>query len=302
MKILFNKLSLIIFFSLFLLFLLNQGLELFKKHDIVIGSKNFTESRIIAEIYAIALEKAGYKVEKKLNLAGTLVAHEALKAAKIDLYPEYTGTALLNILNLPPVKDEQKAYKIISKMYLDKYNLVWLKPAPANNSQGLVITGNTSDKYKLTSLSQLSQLAPMLKLASTPEFIERDDGLKGLKRTYGNFIFKYVKIYDNGIKYRILKNNLADVLVGFTTDGELQNKYFIVLKDDKAFWISYHSAPVVRNIILKKHPEIVKILDNISEKLTDNVLQKLNAEADIKKRDYRAVAYQFLLENKLIKD
>jgi osmoprotectant transport system substrate-binding protein len=272
------------------------------KPTVRIGSKNFTESLILGEMYALALENAGYQVERKLNLGGTLVAHEALKSGDIDMYPEYTGTGLIDILKLPAKSDPKEVYDIVSKNYKEKFNLIWLEPTQANDSQGLVATKKVAEKYNLYTVSELAKLAPQLRMAAVPEFEEREDGLKGLKKFFGGFNFKSIKLYDYGVKYRVLLNDEADVTVGFTTDGELTNPNLVLLKDDKRFWPPYFVAPVVRADILQKDPGIEKVLNEVSSKINSKNMQQLNAEVDIKKREYTEVAKEFLQKEGILKE
>jgi osmoprotectant transport system substrate-binding protein len=271
------------------------------KPTVRIGSKNFTESLILGEMYALALENAGYKVERKLNLGGTLVAHEALKSGDIDMYPEYTGTGLIDILKLPAKSDPKEVYDIVSKNYKEKFNLIWLEPTQVNDSQGLVTTKKVAEKYNLYTVSQLANLAPRLRMAAVPEFEEREDGLKGLKKFYGGFNFKSIKLYDYGVKYRVLLNGEADVTVGFTTDGDLTNPNLVLLKDDKRFWPPYYVAPVVRADLLQKDPGIEKVLNEVSSKIDSKKMQQLNAEVDIQKREYTEVAKEFLQKEGILK-
>ncbi|MGO4181456.1 glycine betaine ABC transporter substrate-binding protein [Paenibacillus sp. TAF43_2] len=271
------------------------------KEKIKVGSKNFTESLILGEMYALALEDAGYKVDRKLNLGGTLVAHEALKKGDIDFYPEYTGTGLINVLELPPNSDAKTVYDTVAKGYKEKFNLVWLEPTNANDSQGLVTTKKIAEKYNLYKISDLVKLAPELNLAAVPEFEEREDGLKGLNTFYGKMNFKSIKLFDYGIKYRVTLDGEADVTVGFTTDGDLTNPDLVLLEDDKKFWPPYFVAPVLRGELNEKDPEIAKVLNKISAKLDNTTVQKLNAQVDIDKKEYADVAKAFLEEQGLLK-
>jgi osmoprotectant transport system substrate-binding protein len=259
-----------------------------------IGSKNFTESLILGELYAQSLEIAGYHVERKFNLGGTLIAHESLKRGQIDLYPEYTGTSFINILHRSAPKNPEEAYAQLSREYQKRWQLSCLKPALANDSQGLVITRKTAQRYKLYTLSRLAQLAPQLALGSIPEFEEREDGLQGLQRYYRGFHFKKVALFDNGLKYQALQNNNVDVVVAFTTDGDLSNPQFVLLQDDKAFWPSYQVIPIIRTDILRKSPAIKTLLDQTSGRLTTSILQQLNSKVDLEKQDYRTVVHTFL--------
>ncbi|MFF2910262.1 glycine betaine ABC transporter substrate-binding protein [Paenibacillus sp. NPDC057934] len=271
------------------------------KTVVKVGSKNFTESLVLGEMYALALEDAGYKVDRKLNLGGTLVAHEALKKGDIDFYPEYTGTGLINVLELPPKSDAKTVYDEVAKGYKDKFNLIWLEPTNANDSQGLVTSKKIAEKYNLYKISDLVKYAPELNMAAVPEFEEREDGLKGLNATYGKLNFKSMKLFDYGIKYRVVLDGEADVTVGFTTDGDLTNKDLVLLEDDKKFWPPYFVAPVIRGELNDKDPEIAKVLNTISAKLDNETVQKLNAQVDIEKKEYADVAKSFLEEQGLIK-
>ncbi|MCO7124293.1 glycine/betaine ABC transporter substrate-binding protein [Sporolactobacillus shoreicorticis] len=271
------------------------------KQTITIGSKNFTESIILGEMYADALENAGYKVNRKLNLGGTLVAHEALKKGDIDMYPEYTGTGLLDILKENKLTDADAVYKEVAKQYKDKWNLIWLNPSKANDSNGLAVSKKISDKYNIHTFSDFARESKKINFASTPEFDERADGLKGLKATYGGFNFKSSKIYDYGLRYQLLENGKADAIVAFTTDGQLTNKNVVLLEDNKHFYPPYFVCPVIRANVIKKDPNVQKVINAVSAKLTEKNMQEMNAQVDLQKQKYQDVAKQFLIDNDLIK-
>lgn len=260
--------------------------------DVTVGSKNFTESVVLAEIYAQALEQAGFHVNRKLNLGGTLIAHEALKRGEIDFYPEYTGTGLIDILKQPP--QQTHLHEVLDREYQQRWHLRWLESSSANDGQGLVVTKTTADRYGVYTLSKLSQLAPQLTMAGVPEFEERADALPGLQKAYGGFQFKKIQLYDHGLKYRVLQNGQADVTVGFTTDGILTDPNLVLLKDDRHFWPQYRITPVIRESVIQQHPEIEKILNQISKHLTTETVQKLNAEVDLQHREAADVAHDFL--------
>ncbi|MFE4714374.1 MULTISPECIES: glycine betaine ABC transporter substrate-binding protein [Paenibacillus] len=271
------------------------------KKKIVVGSKNFTESLILGEMYALVLENAGIKVDRKLNLGGTLIAHEALKKGDIDVYPEYTGTALQNILNEKPLTDPKQVFDLVSDYYKKEFNLVWLAPSQANNTQAIAISRSASEKYGITTLSELQAKAGEINFAGVPEFEEREDGLLGMNRVYGEFKFKSLKLFDYGVKYRVVLNDEAQATMAFGTDGELLNPDLVVLKDDKHLWPPYNVAPVIRQEALDQDKEISTLLDAISAKLDDATMQKLNGEVDINKKEYKDVAKQFLKDSGLIK-
>ena len=262
------------------------------KPIIKVGSKNFTESLVLGELYADALEHAGYKVDRKLNL-GDAVVHTSLVNGDIDLYPEYTGTGLLSILKEAPIYDSKAVYDEVSAKYKDKFKLIWLDPSAANDSQGLVITKKASDQYNIHTISDLQKNASKIRFASQGEFDKRSDGLPALIKAYGPFNFKDEKLYDNGLKYDVLKNDKADLAVAYTTEGQLSDSQFVVLEDDKHVWPPYNVAPVVRQDILDKNPDIKDILNKVTAKLDNKTLIKLNAEVDIDKKEYKTVAKEF---------
>lgn len=262
--------------------------------DLKIGSKNFTESVLIGELYAQALERKGIRVQRRFNLGGTLIAHEALKAGEIDLYPEYTGTGLLDVLHVSPPHNEQEAFYTLASGYAEQWGLRWLAPSVANNSQGLVMRRALARQLGISTLSGLAKQASRLRLGSIPEFEERPDGLKGLRRAYGGFRFKAIALYDNGLKYQILRRGDVDVTVAFTTDGALSGADFLLLRDDRHFWPAYHVAPVMRDEVLAAHPEVATVLNRIAAALDTQTLQRLNYQVDQEKRDYRQVIRHYL--------
>lgn len=272
------------------------------KPTIKIGSKNFTEQYILGELYAQALEAAGYPVERKLNLGGTLVAFEAIKSGEIDLYPEYTGTALLDILKGEPQSDDKAVYEEVKKGYKEKWGIDVLEQTPFNNTYVLVTTKEVAQKYNLKTLTDLSTKAPELRFALIPEFGERADGLPGLQKTYGGYQFKSAKLFDIGLKYKALTSGQVDVTIAFGTDGQIAGYDLFTLEDDKKFWPPYHVAPQVRGELLKKNPEVGEILNKVNALLTSEVMAGLNWKVDGEdKEEPAAVAKEFLQAKGFIK-
>ncbi|MEO6913503.1 MAG: glycine betaine ABC transporter substrate-binding protein [Candidatus Baltobacteraceae bacterium] len=267
-----------------------------KAGGIRIGSKNFTESYVVAEIYAQTLENAGISVERKFNLGSAQIAMAALTRGEIDMYPEYTGTALIDILKLPPLRDAEKIYDTVKHDYRRRFALTWLTPSPMNDSQALATTQAVSKQYNLTTLSQCALLAPKLRLAAIPEFVARADALPGLQKFYGGFAFKEVRTYDIGLKYKALLDGDADVCTAFTTDGQIGVDNLVVLQDDRHFWPAYNVAPVVRDGVLHKYPEMAALLDRATGLITDESARKLNYEVDGQHQEYADVVSAFLKE------
>ena len=268
---------------------------------IIVGSKNFTEEFILGELYAQMLENAGFKVERKFNLGGTPVAQAAITSGQIDLYPEYTGTALLTVLKLPSEHDTQKVYQTVAADYKKQFQLIWLDESPMNDTQALAMTQAESQKYGITTISEMVAHASELTMIGPPEFEARQDGLPGLKQIYGNFqLKKYISV-DPGLRYQGLLNGDANVVVAFGTDWQIAADNLVVLKDDKGLFPPYHVAPVVREDTLNAHPEIATALNKLAPKLTDSVMQTLNGEVGEKQRAAADVAKEFLTQAGLIK-
>lgn len=259
-----------------------------------IGSKNFTEEFVIAEIYAQALEAKGLTVDRsKFNLGSTQIAMAALQHGDIDLYPEYTGTMLIDVLHRAPLRDPKAIYETVGSALLER-GLVVLPPSPMNDSQALATTQAIATKYGITTLSKLAPLASHLRLATIPEFVSRADGLPGLQKFYGGFKFADVKSYDIGLKYDALLGGSADVATAFTTDGAIAADHLVVITDDRHFWPAYNVAPVVRRGVLTKHPQIATILNAVSPLITDVAAQQMNYAVEHDKADPAEVAAKFL--------
>ncbi len=266
----------------------------FDMNAVRVGSKNFTESFVIAEIYAQALERAGMRVERLFNLGSTQIAIAAMERGNIDCYPEYTGTALIDVLHLPPIADSRKAYAVVAREFERRYGIVWLDPSPMNDSQALATTRALAQAKRLATLSDVSRAAPQLRLATIQEFLARPDGLPGLQRFYGGFRFAQVRTYDIALKYQALLEGKADVSSAFSTDGEIATDALVVLRDDRHFWSAYNVAPVVRRAALAGRPQIARVLDAVSPAITDKAAQAMNAAVEKSQQDPADVAAAFL--------
>jgi len=263
------------------------------RNSIRVGSKNFTESIVIAEIYAQALEAAHFSVVRRFNLGSTQIALAAMQRGEIDLYPEYTGTALIDVLHHAPVRDARTAYEIVRAAFAATYGIDWLAPSPMSDSQGLATTAAVAQRYRLRTLSDLARVSGRLRLATIPEFVGRPDGLPGLARTYG-ITFATVRSYDIALKYQALLAGDADVATAFTTDGTIAAKHLVVLEDDKHLWPPYNVAPLVRTSVARQQPGIATALDAISPRITDASAQAMNAAVENDKADPADVAAKFL--------
>ncbi|MBP2071650.1 glycine betaine ABC transporter substrate-binding protein [Thermoanaerobacterium butyriciformans] len=268
---------------------------------VVIGSKNFTEQIIMGNMLATLIEKnTDLKVDRKLNLGGTDVAFNALKSGDIDMYVEYTGTGLVNILKKPTQNNSDAVYNEVKKDFKEKYNLDWLEPIGFNNTYTLAVSPSVEEKYHPKTISDLKKISNNLVLGCTMEFTERPDGYPGLKKTY-DIEFKSVKGMDSGLRYPAIEKGDVDVIDAFSTDGMLKAYNLTVLEDDKNFFPPYYAAPLVRDDTLKKHPELKDVLNKLAGQINDETMRELNYKVDKLGEDPRTVADDFLKSKGLIK-
>ena len=264
-----------------------------------VGSKNFTEQFVLAEIYAQALESAGIKTEKKLNLGGTLIAQKAMEEKQIDFYPEYTGTMLLAVLKAEPMTDPKAVYDKVKEAYA-KMGLVLLNQSNLNNGYSMVVRPETAQKYKLETLSDLTKVAKELKIGAGPEFRDRKDGLPGLKDKYG-MVFGEDLQMAIGLRYQALKSDQVQVVNGYSTDGLISALKLKRLRDDKNLWPPYFVVPVIRREALEANPKIGEVLNRVSALLDEATMAQMNLQVDGDKLEPRDVARDFLKTKGLVK-
>jgi glycine betaine/choline ABC-type transport system substrate-binding protein len=269
---------------------------------ITVGSKNFTEQFVLGEIYSQALEAAGYKVKKQLNLGSELIAHKALQTGKVDAYPEYTGTALTSFFGVKTAdvpKDANKAYED-TKAGFAKENITALAPTPFENTYRLGMTKEGAAKIgNPKTISDLKGKESKLSITGFPECKQRQDCLLGVEDTYG---LKFGKFVSSEQKYQVLDSGDADVAFIFTTDGDLAGGKYVVLDDDKKFFPPYNVTFNVRNEALKNlGPEGQKVIEEVQKPLTEKVMQELNARVDIDKKKPADVAASYLQQAGFVK-
>ena len=269
--------------------------------EITIGSKNFTEQKILGEIYAQALEAAGYTVQKELNLGDEKTALAALEAGEISAYPEYTGTALLSFFGFKADElpsDEAQAFEEAKKGFAEK-NLTALEPTPFVSSNEVAVTKETADKLGLQKISDLEGKSQDLTLYGTPECRQRLDCLLGLQEVYGLDFKKFVPV-DIALRHEVLTKGQADVSIVFTTDPQNKREGFVLLEDDKGMFPPYNSTLVVRDDVIEEAgPDLEETVTLVNKGLTDEVMQELNARVDLDKETPEAVAGQYLEESGL---
>ncbi len=270
-----------------------------------IGSKNFTEAILVAEMYALALENAGIRVERKFNLGATPVAHTALVNGEIDLYPEYTSTGLLEVLKQVPIADAKGILEAVRKGYEEQFKLTWLEPSPFNNTNALAMTRQRAEELGIRTYSDLVARSGELKLGGPPEFPERED-TKGLMAAYGfdpKFIGdNFVQLDTGALRYEALTKGDIDVVVAFGTDGQINGLGLVLLEDDKNYYPIYQIAPVIRQDTLAANPAIAETLNKLAPLLTNDVMSGLNWQVDgPEKKEIADVARAFLQQQGFIK-
>ncbi len=269
-----------------------------RTHGITVGSKNFTEQLVLGELLAQYLESVCHApVERRFYLAGTYICHQALLAGRIDVYVEYTGTALAAILKQRPSGDSQAVYEQVKDEYRRKFDLDVMPPLGFNNSFAMVMRGDDARRLGVSTLSQLARVAPRLRLGVGYEFLERQDGYKGLVSTYGLKFAEAPRVMDLGLLYRALENKSVDVVAGNNTDGLIAALGLVVLKDDKHYFPPYDAVPIVRPQLFQECPRARAAIERLAGRITADDMRKMNYAVDGKKRDAADVAREFLQRN-----
>jgi glycine betaine/choline ABC-type transport system substrate-binding protein len=265
-----------------------------KGPTIVVGSKNFSEQLILGEIVAQHLEKTLHAtVIRKLDLGGTLLAHQAIVKGEIDIYPEYTGTALTAILKGEPNSDAAKVLETVRAGY-KQWGLVWMPPLGFNNTFAMAIRKQDADERSVKTLSDAAAYRPGWKLGVGYEFVKRPDGLAGLIGTYRINCKGSVKTMDLGLLYQALEDEQVDMVAGSSTDGLLSAKPFVVLEDDRHYFPPYEAALLVRSAALEKFPGLKDSLAALSGKITTSKMSAMNYQLDGKHRPIKEIAANFL--------
>jgi osmoprotectant transport system substrate-binding protein len=272
------------------------------KVSLTIGSKNFTEQKVLGEIYAQGLEAAGYKISKDLNLGDEKTALAAVKSGQISAYPEYTGTALLSFFGkqadqLP--KDPQAAYEE-AKQGFEADGLTAFPPTPFTSSNEVAVTAETAEKLGLKNISDLEGKSQDLTMYGSPECRQRLDCLLGLEQVYGLKFKKFVPV-DIARRHEVLTSGRADVSIVFTTDPQIKRENEVLLEDDKGMFPPYNSTLVMKQETADQAgPDLAKTIDLLQKQLTDENMQELNARVDLDKKDPAEVAKEYLTETGLI--
>ena len=269
-------------------------------HDIIVGSKNFTEQLILGELFAQLLEQScRTTVDRRFYLAGTYICQQAILAGRIDVYPEYTGTALAAVLKQTASGDAAQVYETVKREYLQKFNLDVMPPLGFNNSFALVMRGDDARRLGLTKLSQLAQQAPQMRLGVGYEFLERKDGYQGLIRTYDLKFAEPPRVMDLGLLYRALQNRSVDIVAGSNTDGLIEALKLAVLEDDRHYFPPYDAVPIVRPELFQRFPAARAAFERLAGRISANEMRRMNYAVDGEKRDAAAIAREFLQQRNL---
>jgi osmoprotectant transport system substrate-binding protein len=262
---------------------------------VIVGTKNFTEQVILGEILSQQIEnKTKLKVDRRFNLNGTFICHEAIKKGEIDLYPEYTGTAYTSILKQPVIGDAQQVFEKVKQEYPQRFKLEWSAPFGFSNSFAMIIRGDDARKLGVKTLSEAAKYTPQWRAGFGFEFLNREDGFPGLSKTYALKFKDQPRVMDLGLLYRALTEKQVDLVAGNSTDGLIPTLDLVVLKDDKQYFPPYEAAAIARQEILQKHPELRQALNDLGGKITEEKMQQLNYRVDGKKEDVKQVVREFL--------
>jgi osmoprotectant transport system substrate-binding protein len=268
---------------------------------IVVGSKNFTESFILGELIAQQIEAhTKLKVERRFYLAGTYICQQAILAGRIDIYPEYTGTALTAILKQGISRDKREAYERVRDEYERRFGLTLGPAFGFNDTFAMEIRGEDARRLNVRTLSQAAQFAPQWRPGFGYEFMERPDGYHGLVATYGLHFAEAPRIMDLGLLARALKGRQIDFAGGNATDGLIPALDLVALEDDRHYFPPYEAVPVIRQQTLQLHPEIAALLADLGGKISDEEMQKMNYAVDAQHRDTQDVVREFLKSKRLV--
>lgn len=271
------------------------------KKSVVIGSKDFSESIILGEMFAQLIENnTDIEVVRKLNMGGTFVCFEAIKNGDIDIYPEYTGTGLTAQLKMDVITDSEEAYRVVAEEFNKQFNIKWLSPLGLNNTYTLAVTQEVVEEYGVETFSDLAAVSEDLIFGAEHEFFNRQDGFEGLVDAYGMEFAGEPKKMQVALKYQAIGNGDMDVTDAFATDGQIIQYNLKILEDDKGFFPPYYVAPIVKNETLEQFPELEGVLDMLAGLVDDATMTELNYRVDVEGESAETVATDFLTNAGLV--
>lgn len=261
---------------------------------VIVGSKNFSEQVILGELLAQTIERTtGLRVERRLNLGGTFISDQALRSGAIDVYVEYTGTALTAIFHQPVLRDHADVLARVTAAYAETGRTV-LSPLGFNNTFAILVRGAEARRLNLNTISDAAPHTPNWKAAFGYEFLEREDGYKGLVRTYGLRFAETPHVMDLTLSYRALAGSSIDVIAGEATSGLIKGLDLYMLKDDRQYFPPYHAIPVVRTETLTAHPELRTAIERLAGRISEEAMRQMNYDVDVDHRDVVVVVREFL--------
>jgi osmoprotectant transport system substrate-binding protein len=264
------------------------------RSQIVIGSKFFTEQVVLAELLAQHIEAhTGIHVERKTNLGGTLLVHKAMQAGQVDLYVEYTGTALNAVLNESPTGNSSAVYQRVKQLYGERFDFEVTEPLGFENTFAMVIRGEDARQLHLQRMSGLVPIAPKWRIGVGFEFLERSDGFKGWSERYGVHFAQQPSVMDLGLIYRALQDHKVDIVAGNSTDGVIDSLNLAILEDDRHYFPPYDAVPIVRRATLEKFPQLRGALAELGDKISGADMRHLNYLVDGQQRDVAAVVREY---------
>jgi osmoprotectant transport system substrate-binding protein len=270
------------------------------ERKITIGSKFFTEQVLLAELLAQHIEaRTGIPVERKTNLGGTLLVHKALLAGELDLYVEYTGTALTSVLNETPSGDSSAVYARVKSLYAERFHLEVTEPLGFENTFAMVIRGDDAQRFHLRTMSDLVPIAPKWRVGVGYEFLERPDGFRGWSERYGLHFADKPRVMDLGLIYRALVDHQVDIVAGNSTDGLIESLGLVALQDDKHYFPPYDAVPIVRQSTLARFPQLRGALAELAGKISASDIRRLNYAVEGQLRDPAEVVRQFRVSHGL---
>jgi glycine betaine/choline ABC-type transport system substrate-binding protein len=262
---------------------------------IVVGSKNFTEQVILGELIAQQIERrTNIPVERKLNLGGTLICHEALAAGQIDTYVEYTGTGLTAILKEPPSNDASRVLETVRTLYKTRFGIEWTEPLGFNNTFAIIVRKADAEALNLKTISDAAPQTAKWTAGFGYEFMEREDGFAGLAKIYSLRFPGQPRVMDLGLTYKAVAERQVDVIAGNSTDGLIDALSLTVLEDDKRYFPPYDAVPLVRDATVMKHPEVREALRELGGKISEEQMRRMNYAVDGEHKDVKEVVKQFL--------
>jgi osmoprotectant transport system substrate-binding protein len=266
-----------------------------RQDRIVVGSKAFTEQAVLGEIIVQHLQRrTGLTVERRFYLAGTYICQQAILAGRIDIYPEYTGTALTAVLKQPAASDAASVYKRVKESYAERFHLDVEPSLGFNNTFAMVIRSDDAHRLGITTLSEAARDAHEWRPGFGYEFMERPDGYHGLVKAYDLKFGAAPRIMDLGLLYRALTSHQVDIVAGNSTDGLISALHLTALEDDRHYFPPYEAVPIVRNQTLQRHPEVRTALEDLAGKISDEDMRRMNYAVDSQHQDAAAVARAFL--------